>query len=209
MSPVPSRRRVLSGLLLALVAGCSGAPGGTEGESGDTAAGSTETAATGARTSTPDATRTTTSSPDSASSPAADTGTTTEAATSGDTDLDLREANVVGVAFEGSGGSYRFDVTLYHDDDGESGYADWWQVETLDGEQLGRRTLLHAHSTAPFTRSETVSVPEGVRYVVVRGHDQTHGYGGQAMVVDLETGTSEPVRQGAEPREFSGDEPDG
>ena len=38
--------------------------------------------------------------------------------------LDLREANVTGVTVaEGSGG-YRFDVTLYHDDDGEEGYAD-------------------------------------------------------------------------------------
>jgi hypothetical protein len=209
MSSVPSRRRVLSGLLVALVAGCSGAPGGTDSDSGDTAAVPSETATATVRTSTPDTPPTTTSSPDATSSPAAVTGTTSEAAASGDTDLDLREANVVDVAFEGSGGSYRFDVTLYHDDDGESGYADWWQVETLDGEQLGRRTLLHAHSTAPFTRSETVSVPEGVRYVVVRGHDQTHGYGGQAMVVDLETGATEPVRQGPEPRGFSGYEPDG
>jgi hypothetical protein len=209
MSSVPSRRRVLSGLLVALVAGCSGAPGGTDSDSGDTAAVPSETATATVRTSTPDTPPTTTSSPDATSSPAAVTGTTSEAAASGDTDLDLREANVVDVAFEGSGGSYRFDVTLYHDDDGESGYADWWQVETLDGEQLGRRTLLHAHSTAPFTRSETVSVPEGVRYVVVRGHDQTHGYGGQATVVDLETGATEPVRQGPEPRGFSGYEPDG
>ncbi|MEF8853286.1 MAG: hypothetical protein V5A28_12860, partial [Haloarculaceae archaeon] len=67
-------------------------------------------------------------------------------------DLDLREANVVGVAFAGGDGTYDFDVTLYHDDDGEDGYANWWQVESLDGAQLGRRTLLHAHSTDPFTR---------------------------------------------------------
>jgi hypothetical protein len=132
MSSVPSRRRVLSGLLVALVAGCSGAPGGTDSDSGDTAAVPSETATATVRTSTPDTPPTTTSSPDATSSPAAVTGTTSEAAASGDTDLDLREANVVDVAFEGSGGSYRFDVTLYHDDDGESGYADWWQVETLD-----------------------------------------------------------------------------
>ena len=118
-------------------------------------------------------------------------------------ELDLREANVVGVDVTRQNGSYRFAVTLYHDDDGESGYADWWQVETLDGEQLGRRTLLHAHSTAPFTRSETISIPEGISHVVVRGHDQTHGYGGQAMVVTLENGETEAVRQGPEPRTFA------
>ncbi|EJN58919.1 hypothetical protein [Halogranum rubrum] len=31
---------------------------------------------------------------------------------------------------------------------------------------------------------------------VVRGHDQTHGYGGQATLVNLETGATRGVRQG-------------
>ena len=127
----------------------------------------------------------------------------TATGTGGDTptpeSLDLREANVVGVTVEAQGdGQYRFDVTLVHDDDGEDGYANWWQVETTDGERLGRRELRHAHGTREFTRSETVAVPEGVTRVVVRGHDQTHGYGGQAMVVDLASGETQVVRQGAE-----------
>jgi hypothetical protein len=113
--------------------------------------------------------------------------------------LDLREANVVGVAVEAQDdGQYRFDVTLIHDDEGEDGYANWWQVETTGGERLGRRELLHAHGTREFTRSETIAVPEDVTRVVVRGHDQTHGYGGQAMVVDLTTGETRAVRQGSE-----------
>jgi len=121
-------------------------------------------------------------------------------------DLDLREANVVSVEYEATGGDdYRFDVTLYHDDDGEDGYADWWQVETLDGERLGRRELLHAHSTAPFTRSATITVPESADCVVVRGHDQTHGYGGQIRMVTLATGRLRTVQQGSEPRSFDGD----
>jgi len=127
--------------------------------------------------------------------------------TDGDADdsdgLDLREANVTAVAIEAEGdGAYRFDVTLYHDDDGEDGYANWWQVETLDGEQLGRRELLHAHGTQEFTRSEAISVPEGEACVVVRGHDQTHGYGGQAMLVTIEGGATRAERQGSEPSEF-------
>ena len=196
-----SRRRFLPSLLV-LVAGCSGpsdGESGSESEPTDTMspAGTPPTSQGSATTDAP--TRATAAS-DTASSAATETETTAETVES---DLDLREANVVGVEFEQSGGSSRFSVTLYHDDDGESGYADWWQVETLDGEQLGRRTLLHAHSTAPFTRSETVSIPDGVRYVVVRGHDQTHGYGGQAMVVELGTGATEAVRQGPEPQDFS------
>jgi hypothetical protein len=118
-------------------------------------------------------------------------------------DLDLREANVTDVAIEARGeNTYRFDVTLFHDDDGEAEYANWWQVEDLEGNQLGRRTLLHAHSTDPFTRSETVEIPADVDCVVVRGHDQIHGYGGQAMLVDVETGTPRAVRQGVDPQSF-------
>jgi hypothetical protein len=118
-------------------------------------------------------------------------------------DLDLREANVTGVDVEDrGGGEYRFSVTLYHDDDGEDGYADRWVVERRDGTELGRRELLHAHSTAPFTRSETVAVPDDVDCVVVRGHDQTHGYGGRAALVSLDGATS-VHDQGSEPSSFA------
>ncbi|MDS0258886.1 hypothetical protein NDI56_05710 [Haloarcula sp. S1CR25-12] len=116
-------------------------------------------------------------------------------------ELDLREANVTAVTVEDAGErEYRFDVTLYHDDDGEDGYANWWQVETLSGEPLGRRDLSHPHSTEPVTRSTTAGVPGGVSCVVVRGHDQTHGYGGQAMAVALGDGATEPLQQGPDRR---------
>jgi len=129
----------------------------------------------------------------------------TRSITAQDESLDLREANVIGAEFEKQNANiYNFDVTLYHDDDGEEGYADWWQVETLDGELLGRRDLTHAHGTQPFTRSHRITIPEGVLFVVIRGHDQTHGYGGQALVVNLETGAMEKVQQGSEPNNFSG-----
>jgi hypothetical protein len=121
-------------------------------------------------------------------------------------DLDLREANVVGVEFEQGADDerrYDFSVTLYHDDDGEAGYANWWQVETLNGSELGRRDLLHAHSTQPFTRSERIKVPANASLLVVRGHDQTHGYGGQAMVVDLRTNSTQTIRQGSDARNFN------
>jgi hypothetical protein len=143
------------------------------------------------------------SAPDSATgTQSGQSGTTDGDEDTAMTDLDLREANVTAVEIEDRGdGEYRFDVTLYHDDDGEDGYANWWQVETLDGEQLGRRELLHAHSTDPFTRSETITIPNGVDCVVVRGHDQTHGYGGQAMTVSIPDGGTAAVRQGVDPQE--------
>jgi hypothetical protein len=136
---------------------------------------------------------------DRAESPAGQTGGTTESPTTTTTDFDLREANVVGVELTAEDGEdYRFDVTLYHDDDGEDGYANWWQVETLGGDRLGRRDLMHAHSTAPFTRSETIPVPDDTACVVVRGHDQTHGYGGQVMTVAVPGGATRTVAQRSE-----------
>jgi hypothetical protein len=116
----------------------------------------------------------------------------------GATELDLREANVVGATADRRDGEVRFDVTLHHDDDGEDGYANWWQVETLEGERLGRRDLLHAHGTREFTRSATVDVPGSVDCVVVRGHDRTHGYGGRAMLVNVTTDAVRAVGQGSE-----------
>ena len=121
-----------------------------------------------------------------------------------DSTLDLQEANVTDVTVTDDGEATAFSVELYHDDDGEDGYADWWQIERRDGTQLGRRDLTHAHSTAPFTRSETVDVPDDVECVVVRGHDQTHGYGGQAMVLTLDSGATRAVDQGSEPDSFEG-----
>ena len=118
-------------------------------------------------------------------------------------DLDLREANVMAVSFERENGEVSFDVTLYHDDDGESGYANWWQVETLAGDRIGRRELAHAHGTREFTRSDRFEVPDSTAWVVVRGHDQEHGYGGRAMLVNLERGENRIAFQGADPESFA------
>ena len=106
------------------------------------------------------------------------------------TDLDLQEANVLEVRFEKLDTSqYRFEVTLLHDDDGESpSFADSWQVENLDGLILGERILAHSHGTTPFTRSATILIPDGVDLVIVRGHDMEHGFGGQAALVNMTTG---------------------
>jgi hypothetical protein len=132
------------------------------------------------------------------------TASNNETEATDDSELDLREANVVGVEFEERDGAYRFAVSLHHDDAGEEGYADWWQVETLDGTQLGRRDLLHAHeNNQPFERSETIEVPDNVPCVVVRGHDQTHGYGGRAVVVTLDAAGQNVIQQGSERQPIS------
>ena len=186
-----SRRALLAGTagILAALAGCStgdDASDGDETDDGDEAEATTE----------PE-----NGTDDGSNGGSGDEEDDADGETSADVDdLDLREANVTDVMVESEGdGEYRFDVTLIHDDDGEDGYANWWQVETCDGERLGRRDLSHAHGTEEFTRSATVSVPDEADRAVVRGHDQSHEYGGQAAVVAVESGETRFVRQGSDP----------
>jgi hypothetical protein len=200
MRPSATRRRLLAAATAAL-AGLAGCNGDDDVTATPTSTATDATEAPGTDDPTIVAASTQTATP-TESGAATRTATTTP----GDGDLDLREANVTGVAVSDDGGGVRFDVTLYHDDDGEDGYANWWQVERLDGTRLGRRDLLHAHGTREFTRSATVSIPDGVTCVVVRGHDETHDYGGQAMLVDLDSGATRAVRQGPEPRTFAPDD---
>jgi len=178
---------------LAALAGCTGTPDGSPTSSPPGGA-----ASNGATGSPNDGTPTGGSGEVSSPEP-----TTSPATTPGTPELDLREANVTGVSASGSAGTVEFDVTLYHDDDGEDGYANWWQVERLDGTRLGRRDLLHSHGTREFTRSAAVEIAGEVGCVVVRGHDQTHGYGGRAALVALDSGATRFVEQGSEPRSFS------
>jgi hypothetical protein len=49
-----------------------------------------------------------------------------------------------------------------------------------------------------FARSASYEIDDGVTCVVVRGHDQTHGYGGRAMLIQLETSTRTAVGRGSE-----------
>ena len=98
------------------------------------------------------------------------------------------EADVVAVeARQGSDGSWRFDVTLRHGDEGWDHYADRWDIVGPDGTVYGKRVLAHPHvNEQPFTRSLSgVGIPDNLVSVVVRGHDLVHGLGGKELQVDL------------------------
>jgi hypothetical protein len=84
-------------------------------------------------------------------------------------------------------GSYGFDVTLRHEDEGWDHYADAWDVVAPDGTVLGTRVLYHPHvDEQPFTRSLSgVKVPAGVGEVTIRGHDKMHEYGGKEFPLEL------------------------
>ncbi len=98
------------------------------------------------------------------------------------------EADVVGVKIIKEGtGSYRFDVTVRHADEGWNHYADAWEVVAPDGTVLGTRKLAHPHENEqPFTRSlPGVRIPDGVNEVTVRAHDSVHKLGGAEMKVQV------------------------
>lgn len=91
-------------------------------------------------------------------------------------------------ASQEAAGTWRFEVTVRHVDQGWDHYADKWEVVAPDGTVLGARTLLHPHDDEqPFTRSLTgVAVPEGVSEVTIRAYDNVHGAVGAMVRVRLD-----------------------
>ena len=101
---------------------------------------------------------------------------------------DLAYAQVVFVTATQSGdGTWRFDTTVRHNDQGWDNYADAWQVIDVEGNVLGERILLHPHDNEqPFTRSQSgIVIPDGVTQVIVQAKDNVEGFGGQVVMVDL------------------------
>jgi hypothetical protein len=97
-------------------------------------------------------------------------------------------ADIVGVQTEkAADGTYRFDVSVRHDDEGWDHYADKWVVTGPDGTVYGERVLLHPHENEqPFTRSQSgIAIPDVVKTVTVRAHDKVHGWGGAEMSVSV------------------------
>ena len=84
-------------------------------------------------------------------------------------------------------GTYRFEVTVFHSDEGWDHYADSWEIRDEQGTLYGTRTLHHPHvSEQPFTRSLShVEIPLEINKVTVRSHDSIHLYGGKTITVEL------------------------
>lgn len=98
------------------------------------------------------------------------------------------EADVVAVNIvELQEGSYRFDVTVSHQDEGWKHYADKWDIVGPEGTVFDTRTLLHPHvDEQPFERSLSgVKIPNEINLITVRAHDLVHQYGGKVMVVKI------------------------
>jgi len=126
-------------------------------------------------------------------------GTGEEATPSGTaTRTPTPETDVVGLSLDETGGGYELSVTLSPPAD--AGGADWWQLETLDGERIVRESFDEPRTTDRFMTARTVD-PDSSK-VVVRGHDTEFGYGGQVILADLEDGNLTTEDQGEEPTQF-------
>ena len=98
------------------------------------------------------------------------------------------EADVVAAKATKTGeNTYRFDVTVAHEDTGWDHYANVWQVLGPSGAVLGERVLTHPHvNEQPFTRSLSgVNIPDSVTAVTLRAGDLVHEFGGAELMLDL------------------------
>ena len=103
-------------------------------------------------------------------------------------DVEQKFPDVVNVKVEASGNNhFDFDVTIASPYDSPQRYADAFRVLSMAGQPFGERKLLHDHADEqPFTRDlYSVSIPVGVRMVVIQARDQKYGYGGRTMQVIL------------------------
>ncbi len=83
--------------------------------------------------------------------------------------------------------TWRFDVTVRHEDSGWDHYADRYEILSMKGRVLATRVLAHPHvNEQPFTRSlYNVQIPKGIKRIRIRAHDSRHGYGGKEIVLTL------------------------
>ncbi|WP_038036487.1 hypothetical protein [Thermopetrobacter sp. TC1] len=86
--------------------------------------------------------------------------------------------------------TWRFDVTVRHEDSGWDHYADRYEILSMKGRVLATRVLAHPHvNEQPFTRSlYNVRIPKGIKRIRIRAHDSRHGYGGKEIVLTLPHG---------------------
>lgn len=101
---------------------------------------------------------------------------------------DAGEADVVAAKVTKTGAdTYRFDVTVVHEDTGWDHYANVWQVIGPNGAIIGERVLAHPHvNEQPFTRSLSgVSIPTEITGVTLRAGDLVHAFGGAELRIEL------------------------
>ena len=108
-------------------------------------------------------------------------------------------ADVVSASADCSASVCKFVVTVRHDDEGWSHYANAWEVAAPDGAVLATRILRHPHvGEQPFTRElRGVKIPSALTSVRIRARDSVHGLGGREVLVSL--GSRAPPNKALQP----------
>jgi hypothetical protein len=99
------------------------------------------------------------------------------------------EADVVNAeVIRGDDGSFTFNVTVQHADEGWNHYADHWLILDMDEQVIAARKLMHPHvKEQPFTRSLSyIQIPDEVTKVTIRAHCSVDNYSGKNMVIKIE-----------------------
>ena len=91
--------------------------------------------------------------------------------------------------------TWRFSVTLKHDDEGWDHYANEWQVIAPDDKILATRTLYHPHvDEQPFTRgTQGVKISDDIKTVRIIAKDTVHGLSKNAVELELATNTIKKI----------------
>ena len=84
-------------------------------------------------------------------------------------------------------GSWCFNTSVRHNDEGWEHYADGWDILDTNGNQLWERPLAHPHvNEQPFTRRLCdIQIPPEITKLVVRAKCNKHSYGDKTITVDL------------------------
>lgn len=81
-----------------------------------------------------------------------------------------------------------FEVQIKHNDQGWNHYANGWQVYDLEGDIISGIIIGHPHDKKqPFIRRHcNIKIKPDVPKVVVKTRCNVHGFGGRAIVLDME-----------------------
>jgi hypothetical protein len=107
--------------------------------------------------------------------------------TTEDSTHEQRFPDVIDAELEPDGDAWRLRATLSSPYDTPERYADAFRAVAEDGTVLGVRELAHDHAgEQPFTRSLTgLEIPDDVARITVEGRDQSYGWGGDTIEVDV------------------------
>jgi hypothetical protein len=98
-------------------------------------------------------------------------------------EADVIDADVI----RGDDGSFTFNVTVQHADEGWNHYADHWLILDKDEQVIAARKLMHPHvKEQPFTRRLSyIEIPDEVTEVTIRAHCSVDNYSGKDMLVKI------------------------